>query len=95
MEKNAKGTIVVAVVIALVVGGVGGYLYGKSAGKTAGYEAGYAQAEVDSGKVQEEAAKRTAEEAAKAANPFGVANPLGEVEADPLAKFKKALNPFD
>lgn len=95
MEKNTKGTIVVAVVVALIAGGVGGYLYGKGAGKTAAYDAGYAQAEEDLGKVQEEAAKRTAEEAAKAANPFGVANPLGDVEADPLAKFKKALNPFD
>lgn len=56
---------------------------------------GYKKAEADIKKVQAEAAKNAAEEAAKAANPFGVANPLQGVEANPFEKTKKILNPFE
>ncbi|MAF80129.1 hypothetical protein CL629_03570 [bacterium] len=95
MGQSSTSTIVVAVVIALIVGGVGGYLYGKSAGQTAGYDTGYTEAEEDLVKVQEEAARRTTEEAAKAANPFEIENPLENVEANPFEKVKEVLNPFE
>ena len=65
-----------------------------SAGWWLGHSQGYNKAEADSKKVQAEAAKQAAEDAAKAANPFGATNPLGEVEANPFEKTKKILNPF-
>lgn len=60
-----------------------------------GSSSGYKKAEADIKAVQAEAAKKAAGEAAKAANPFGVANPLGDVEANPFEKTKKILNPFE
>ncbi|MEK7096031.1 MAG: hypothetical protein AAB896_01955 [Patescibacteria group bacterium] len=65
------------------------------AGWWVGSSQGYKRAEADIKAVQAEAAKKAAGEAAKAANPFGVANPLGEVEANPFEKTKKILNPFE
>ena len=63
-------------------------------GLWSGQSRGYKKAEADIKQVQAEAAKKAAEEAAKAANPFEAANPLGGVEANPFEKTKKILNPF-
>lgn len=60
-----------------------------------GHTQGYKKAEADVKRVQAEAAKKASEEAAKSANPFGAANPLGGVEANPFEKTKKILNPFE
>ena len=60
-----------------------------------GDQRGYNRAKVEVKKVQEEAAAKAAEEAAKAANPFQAVNPLGGIESNPFEKAKKALNPFD
>ena len=46
-------------------------------------------------KAQEIAGQKAAEDAAKAANPFGVANPLEGVETNPFEEAKKVLNPFN
>lgn len=78
--------VVIVVVITLVGGVVVGFWYGN--------QKGYAQAEADIKKVQEEAAKKAADDAAKAANPFQAANPLEGVEANPFEKTKSILNPF-
>ena len=45
--------------------------------------------------MQEEAAKQAAADAAKAANPFQIVNPLEGVETNPFEKTKKILNPFE
>jgi zona occludens toxin (predicted ATPase) len=65
-----------------------------SIGLWIGHSRGYKKAEADIKQVQTEAAKKAAEQAAKAANPFEAANPLGGVEANPFEKTKKILNPF-
>lgn len=82
LEKNR---LISAVVLAVVVFLAGWWL---------GQSQGYKKAEADIKRVQAEAAKKAAEDAAKAANPFGAANPLGGVEANPFEKTKKILNPF-
>lgn len=75
----------------LVLGAaLGGYWYGNSAG----YAKGYKSAEIDIKKLEEGAGKKAATEAAKAANPFQVANPLENVETNAFEKVKKVLNPF-
>lgn len=81
-HKLSTVWVVVLVVVVLVVG----YWYGD--------QKGYARAEADIKKVQEEAGKKAAEDAAKAANPFQAANPLEGVEANPFEKTKSILNPF-
>lgn len=81
-----KDKLVSVVVLVVVVFALGWWV---------GSNQGYKKAEADIKKVQAEAAKKAAEEAAKAANPFGVANPLGDVEANPFEKTKKILNPFE
>ena len=92
MDKKSGGaSVIVTAVIMLLIGAGAGYWYGG----TAGYKRGYAKAEVDIKQIQEEAGKKATAEAAKAANPFNVANPLEKVEADPLQKLKKTLNPFE
>ena len=68
-----------------------GYVFGA----TSGYKKGYNAAEQDVKKIEEEAGKKAAEEAAKAANPFQAVNPLEGVEANPFEKAKKILNPFE
>lgn len=83
MENNR---IRIWVLLALVIGLVGGYWFGDSRG--------YSRAEADIKKVQEEAAAKAAEAAAKAANPFQAVNPLQGVEANPFEKAKSILNPF-
>ncbi len=64
-------------------------------GRSVGYTAGYAKAQVDVKALQEEAALKAAEDAAKTANPFQAVNPLEGVEANPFEKVKKVLNPFE
>ena len=85
-HKLSTVWVVVITVIILVVGLVVGYWYGD--------QKGYARAESDIKRVQEEAAKKAAEDAAKAANPFQASNPLEGVEANPFEKTKSILNPF-
>ena len=87
MEKNK---IIAIAVVVLVLGLGAGYWLGSGRG----YKAGYAQAQDNLKKVEEEAAKKAAADAAKAANPFQTVNPLESVESNPFEKAKKVLNPF-
>lgn len=64
-------------------------------GRYTGYDIGYEQAQTDIQTLQEEAARKGAEEAAKSANPFQAVNPLEGVETNPFEKVKKVLNPFE
>lgn len=80
--------------ILILVAALGGYWYGKSAGYAKGDGAGYKRAETDFKKLEEGVAKKAAAEAAKAANPFQVVNPLANVETNAFEKVKKVLNPF-
>lgn len=85
--------LVVVIVLVVIISGLVGYsayVYGQKVG----YDSGYQKAQADVKAQQEAIAKKAAEEAAKAANPFKAAdNPLQNV-ADPLEKTKKILNPF-
>ncbi len=83
LEKNKLVSAIVLIAVVFFVGWWVGSSYG------------YKKAEADIKKIQAEAAQKAAGEAAKAANPFGVANPLGGVEANPFEKTKKILNPFE
>lgn len=78
--------VILWVIIALVLGLVGGYWFGN--------DRGYKRAEADIKKIQEEAAKKATDQAAKAANPFQAVNPLEKVEANPFEKAKSIVNPF-
>ena len=80
MKKNL---VLVAV---LVVGLAVGYLVGDSRG--------YKRAEADIKNLDQVSGEKATAEAAKAANPFQVTNPLEGVEANPFEKAKKVLNPF-
>lgn len=83
-----KNWLIAGVII--LAGVLGGYWYGNSAG----YAKGYKTAQDDIKKLEEDAGKKAATEAAKAANPFQVANPLQNVETNAFEKVKKVLNPF-
>ncbi len=88
---NANTVVRIAFAFAILLIGVAtGYWYGNREG----YSAGYKKAEADVTMLQEEAAKKAAEEAIKAANPFQATNPLEGVEANPFEKAKQILNPF-
>lgn len=52
-------------------------------------------AKLDQQNHQNEAAQKAAANTAKAQNPFQAQNPLSGVEANPLSKTKKILNPFE
>jgi hypothetical protein len=101
MEERSFGGASVALVgvVMLVLGALGGYWYGLSrgslAGEAVGYDKGYSAAEADITKLREEAAKKAVGDAAKAANPFDVGNPLEGVDSNPFEKVKKVLNPFE
>lgn len=86
MNKN----FLVIFIVLFIVGAVGGYWYGSSKS----YDEGYQAAVADVKAQQEVSANKASEEAAKAANPFQVSNPLEGVEANPFDKVKDALNPF-
>ncbi len=91
MNKNIIiAVLVVGIIGALFVSLSLGYAWGKSKG----YKVGYDAAIVDAKATQEALAKKAAEEAAAAANPFKVANPLEGVEANPFQETAKKLNPF-
>lgn len=92
MYKNTilVTVLVIGIIAALAIGLGLGYAWGK--GK--GYKVGYDKAIVDTKATQEALAKKAAEEAAAAANPFKVANPLEGVEANPFEETAKKLNPF-
>lgn len=83
----------------LIAGLVLGYLIGSQTGYKSGYSAGddsgYKRAEADIKKLEGDSAKKAAEDAARAANPFQVSNPLEGVETNPFQKAKKVLNPFE
>lgn len=78
--------VILWVAIALVLGLVGGYYFGDNRG--------YKRAETAIKKIQEQAAQKAADDAAKAANPFQAVNPLEKVEANPFEKAKSIVNPF-
>ena len=86
MNKN----IWLIAVVLLVAGALAGYFYGSSTA----YKKAYDVAVADVKAQQEAAAKKATEDAAEAANPFRVDNPLEGVEANPFAEAQKALNPF-
>ena len=88
MNTNTKLSLVV--VVCLVVGLGAGYWYGSS--KT--YQAGYDKAISDTKAAQGELAQKASADAAKAANPFQVQNPLEGVKANPFEEAAKKLNPF-
>ena len=79
-------TLPIVLIILVVLAFLGGQALGK--------KQGYKQAQADIKQVQEEAAKKAVQDAAKAANPFQAVNPLQGVEANPFAKAKQVLNPF-
>ena len=87
MDQFSRKNVIIIAIIVLVIGLVGGYFYGR--------QKGYQQAEADIKKLDEVAAKKATDEAAKAANPFQAVNPLQGVEANPFQKVKKILNPFE
>ena len=101
METNSshKTVIVGIVIIVAIISALGGYKYGQQAdveaAKKTSYDEGYAKAEADITRAQTEAARKAAEDAAKAANPFEVGNPLENVESNPFDKVKEVLNPFE
>ena len=86
MNKNFSAISIVL----LVIGAIGGYWYGSSNSYNKGYQAAVADVKAQ----QEVSANKASEEAAKAANPFQVSNPLEGVKANPFDKAKDALNPF-
>ena len=73
--------------LVFVVVGVLGYWVGD--------RMGYSRSQTEIKKAQELAGQKAAEDAANAANPFKVANPLEGVESNPFEQAKKVLNPFD
>lgn len=84
--NNNKTKIAIVFVLGIILGyASGGYLSSKNA---------YKKALADIQAQQETLATKAAEEAAKTANPFKVANPLEGVKANPFAEAQKALNPF-
>ena len=87
MDQFSQKNVILIAIVVLIIGLAGGYFYGQ--------KKGYSQAEVDIKKLDEIAAKKATEEAAKAANPFQAVNPLQGVEANPFQKVKKILNPFE
>ena len=87
MDQFSQKSIIAIAVVVLIIGLAGGYFYGQ--------QKGYQQAEADIKKLDEVAAKKATDEAAKAANPFKAMNPLQGVEANPFQKVKKILNPFE
>lgn len=80
----------VLILVALVLLGLAFWI-----GRANGYSTGYAQAQTDVQALEEESARKAAEDAAKSANPFQAVNPLEGVEANPFEKVKKVLNPFE
>ena len=86
-------TIIVAV-LALILGLGAGYWFGSSRTGSA-YSAGYEKALADAKATQGAAAKKAADDAAAAANPFQAENPLAGVDANPFEQAKKVLNPFE
>ena len=93
-----NAVFIFGVVVIVLVGVLGGYRYGAEAGfskgQKKGYDDGYLAAEASLKKLQQESADKALRDAAAAANPFSVANPLGSVESDPFSKVKNVLNPF-
>lgn len=89
----SKGTKIFACVAAAIIVILLAYGYGDSRG----YRAGISNKKIKTNIAaqQAEIAKKAAEAAAEAANPFKVDNPLAGVELNPFEKAKKLLNPFE
>lgn len=83
-------TVLVAIAALLL-----GYSLGSGNVQKTAYDAGYQKAVSDTRASQQAAADRALAEAARAANPFQVTNPLEGVEPNPFERAKKALNPFE
>jgi len=84
MNQSSRRIVFIVVVILVFLAGL---WYGNGRG--------YKQAEADIKATQQEAAKKAAADAAKAANPFQATNPIEGVEANPFEKTKQILNPFE
>lgn len=93
MPSTSRTVFLNKAVVAVAVIAVAGAAFWF--GRSGGYSVGYAQAQIDANALQEESARKAAEEAAKSANPFQAVNPLEGVEANPFEKVKKVLNPFE
>lgn len=87
---NNKIVYIIGVLVLIILIGLAFWF-----GRSFGYDAGYAQAQTDATALQEEAARKSAEDTAKSINPFQAVNPLEGVEANPFEKVKKVLNPFE
>jgi len=72
-----------------------GYSLGSSNTEQFAYDAGYQKAVTDTKASQQAAADRAFAEAARAANPFQVGNPLEGLEFNPFERAKAVLNPFE
>ena len=100
MNKKIPFSVVLAFAAAAIVlvGVLGGYKYGAEAGfnkgQKEGYDDGYLAAETKLKDLQKKTSDKAIQDAASAANPFSVDNPLGKVESDPFLKVKNVLNPF-
>lgn len=73
---------------------VAGFIFSYFLGSMQGYRVGYNKAIGDAKSTQEALGQKAAEDAANAANPFKVTNPLEGVEANPFDETAKKLNPF-
>ena len=94
MMTNKNSVLVIIAIVVLFIGLLAGYFYGSGRGYKTGYDVGYNKAIADTKSTQEALAKKAAEDAASAANPFKVVNPLEGVEANPFEETAKKLNPF-
>jgi len=87
---NNKNLITI-VLLVVVLGGA--YWYGSVQYKK-GVADGKVAAQTDIEAQQKEMAAKAGDDAAKAANPFKVANPLEGVSSNPFEEAKNTLNPF-
>ena len=89
MDTHTQNSVLKGLVVLLVILAVSYFSY------SSGQKSGYAQAQADIKASQDSLARKATEQAANAANPFkATSNPLAGI-ADPLAKTKSILNPFN
>lgn len=93
MKINLTWALLAAAIIVAV--GVGAYIYGTKQSSTPTLQDESAQIQNQLTNIQNEAFQKASEEAAKAANPFQVSNPLEGVNTNPLEEVRKKLNPFE
>ena len=104
--QEGRAFVVVLLLVGVVGAGIAGFYVGKGggydeayavgqqSGDTAGYLRGKKDGEViGRSAARTEAEQATANAAAAAVNPFGAANPLGDVTTNPYENVK--TNPFE